>query len=132
MESGVVESKVPFGLGAIGQIGITVADIDRAVAFYRDALGMKFLFQIPNMGFFDCTGVRLMLSVSERPAETYSSILYFKVPDIQEAHRTMSARGVPFEGEPHLIARMPDHDLWMAFFRDPDRNLLALMSEVRR
>ena len=125
-------SDTPFGLSAIGQIGITVADVDRAIAFYRDTLGMKFLFQVPQMAFFDCGGVRLMLSVSERPAETYSSILYFKVPDIRQAHRTMAGRGAAFEGEPHLLARMPDHDLWMAFFRDPDRNLLALMSEVPR
>jgi methylmalonyl-CoA/ethylmalonyl-CoA epimerase len=132
MESAATTSPAPFSLAAIGQIGITVTDVDRAVAFYRDTLGMKLLFQVPGMGFFDCAGVRLMLSVSERPAETYSSILYFNVPDIQEAHRTMTARGVAFEGEPHLIARMPDHDLWMAFFRDPDRNLLALMSAVAR
>jgi catechol 2,3-dioxygenase-like lactoylglutathione lyase family enzyme len=125
-------SAALFGLSTIGQIGITVTDIDRAIAFYRDTLGMKLLFQIPNMGFFDCAGVRLMLSISERPAETYSSILYFKVPDIQQAFETLIGRGAAFEGEPHLIARMPDHDLWMAFFRDPDRNLLALMSETPR
>jgi methylmalonyl-CoA/ethylmalonyl-CoA epimerase len=130
MESGAAAAS--FGLSAIGQIGVTVTDIDRAVAFYRDTLGMRLLFQVPNMGFFDCDGVRLMLSVSERPAETYSSILYFKVPDIRHAFETLSARGAAFEGEPHMIARMPDHDLWMAFFRDPDRNLLALMSEVAR
>jgi methylmalonyl-CoA/ethylmalonyl-CoA epimerase len=82
------------------------------------------------MGFFDCDGVRLMLSGSERPGESYSSILYFKVPDIQSAYQTLTGRGVNFEGEPHLIARMPGHDLWMGFFRDPDRNVLALMSEV--
>jgi methylmalonyl-CoA/ethylmalonyl-CoA epimerase len=125
-------SPAPFGLSVIGQIGITVTDIDRAIAFYRDTLGMKLLFQVPNMGFFDCAGVRLMLSISERPAETYSSILYFKVPHIQQAFETLSGRGAPFEGEPHMIARMPDHDLWMAFFRDPDRNLLALMCEAPR
>jgi methylmalonyl-CoA/ethylmalonyl-CoA epimerase len=124
-------SAAPFGLSSIGQIGITVTDIDRAIAFYRDTLGMKLLFQVPNLGFFDCAGVRLMLSISERPAESYSSILYFKVPDIQLAFETLSGRGAAFEGEPHRIARMPDHDLWMAFFRDPDRNLLALMCEVR-
>ena len=122
----------PFGLSAIGQIGVTVTDIERSVAFYRDALGMRFLFQVPNLAFFDCAGVRLMLSIAERPAESYASILYFKVPDIQAACQTLTGRSVPFEGEPHLIARMPDHDLWMAFFRDPDRNLHALMSEVPR
>ncbi len=120
-----------FGLSSIGQIALTVTQLDRAVAFYRDALGMKLLFQVPNMGFFDCRGVRLMLSVPERPAETHSSVLYFKVPDIHEAYAVLAGRGVPFEGEPHLIARLPDHELWMAFFRDPDRNVLALMSEVR-
>lgn len=117
-------------LSTIGQIGITVTDVDRAITFYRDSLGMKLLFQVPNMGFFDCAGVRLMLSASERPAESYSSIIYFKVPDIQAEYQTLRSRGVPFEGEPHLIARMPNHDLWMVFFRDPDRNLLALMCEL--
>jgi catechol 2,3-dioxygenase-like lactoylglutathione lyase family enzyme len=128
-----MESTTPavFGLSAIGQIGITVKEVDRAIAFYRDVLGMKLLFQVPNMGFFACDAVRLMLTVSEDPAERYSSIIYFKVPDIQEAFQTLSQRGASFEGQPHLVARMPDHELWMAFFRDPDRNLLALMSEVR-
>jgi methylmalonyl-CoA/ethylmalonyl-CoA epimerase len=120
-----------FGLSAIGQVAITVTDVDRAVAFYRDTLGMKLLFQMPAMGFFDCGGVRLMLSPSET-GEQYSSIIYYKVAEIQQAFQTLSARGVVFEREPHLLARMPDHDLWMAFFRDPDRNLLALMSEVAR
>jgi len=73
-----------------------------------------------------------MLSTSENPAEQYSSIVYFKVPDIQHAFQTLSQRGASFDAEPHLLARMPGHDLWMAFFRDPDRNLLALMSEVPR
>jgi methylmalonyl-CoA/ethylmalonyl-CoA epimerase len=125
-------SAAPLGLSTIGQIGVTVTDIERSVAFYRDALGMRFLFQVPNLAFFDCAGIRLMLSIAERPSESYASILYFKVPDIQAACQTLAARSVPFEGEPHLIARMPDHDLWMAFFRDPDRNLHALMSEVPR
>ena len=121
-----------FGLSTIGQIAITVTDVDRAVQFYRDTLGIKFLFQVPNMAFFDCDGVRLMLSPPEKPGETYSSVIYFKAPDIHQVFRTLAARGVVSEGEPHMIARMPDHDLWMAFFRDPDRNLLALMSEVPR
>jgi len=132
MEATASPSATPAGLSTIGQIGITVTDVDRAVAFYRGTLEMKFLFQIPNMGFFDCGGVRLMLSVSERPAETYSSILYYKVADIRQTFEALTARGVVFEGEPHLIARMPDHDLWMVFFRDPDRNLLALMCELPR
>ena len=109
---------------------IVVSDMQRSVEFYRDKLGMKLLFQVPNMGFFDCGGIRLMLTGSETPSESYSSILYFKVADIQEAQRTLSGRGVGFDREPALTARMPDHDLWITFFRDPDRNLLALMSEV--
>jgi len=91
---------------------------------------MKLLFQVPNMGFFDCGGIRLMLTGSETPSESYSSILYFKVANIQDAQHTLSGRGVGFERKPALTARMPDHDLWITFFRDPDRNLLALMSEV--
>jgi len=122
----------PFGLSVIGQIAVTVTDVARAVAFYRDQLGMKFLFQFPGMGFFDCGGVRLMLSTPEKPTDHYSSVIYFKVPDIGRAYAALSGRGVAFEREPHLLARMPGHDLWMAFLRDPDGNLLALMSEVAR
>jgi methylmalonyl-CoA/ethylmalonyl-CoA epimerase len=125
-------ATAPFGLSTIGQIAITVTEVDRAIAFYRDVLGMRLLFQVPNMGFFACDSVRLMITGSEKPGESHSSVIYFKVPDIQEAFRSLSQRGAPFEGEPHLLARMPDHDLWMAFFRDPDRNLLALMSEAPR
>ena len=124
-------APAPFGLSKIGQIAITVTDVDRAIPFYRDTLGMKFLFQVPNLGFFDCGGVRLMLTPPEKPGESFSSILYFKVAEIQSAYQTLKERGVSFEGEPHMIARMPDHELWMVFFRDPDKNMLALMCEVR-
>jgi methylmalonyl-CoA/ethylmalonyl-CoA epimerase len=119
------------GLGPIGQIALTVSDIGRSVTFYRNSLGMRFLFQVPSLAFIDCGGIRLMLSLPEKAAEGSSSVIYFKVADIQQAFQTLTSRGVVFEGEPHLIAKMPDHELWMAFFRDPDRNLLALMSEVR-
>jgi methylmalonyl-CoA/ethylmalonyl-CoA epimerase len=120
-----------LALSTIGQIAVTVSRIEPAIAYYRDKLGMKFLFQAPpGMGFFDCGGIRLMLTESEKTGETYSSIIYFKVPEIQQAYRELSGRGVAFEREPGLIARLPGHDLWMAFFRDPDRNLLALMSEA--
>jgi catechol 2,3-dioxygenase-like lactoylglutathione lyase family enzyme len=121
----------PAQLSAIGQIAITVTDVERAIRFYRDSLGMKFLFQVPNLGFFDCGGIRLMLSGADR-AETNGSVIYFRVPDIQAAYAALKERGVTFEGEPHVVARMPDHDLWMAFLRDTDRNLLGLMSEVPR
>ena len=121
-----------FGLARIGQIAVPVTDIDRAVAFYRDVLGMKLLFQAPpGLGFFDCAGVRLMLDAPAAANAGQGSVIYYKVPDLQAAFEALSARGVVFEAKPHLIAKMPDHELWMAFFRDPDRNLLALMSEVR-
>lgn len=118
-------------LGQLGQISLSVTNIDRAVAFYRDLVGLKFLFQFPNLAFFDCGGVRLMLDIPEGNGERHCSVLYFKVSRIEEAFQTLSSRGVPFDQKPHLIARMPDHELWMAFFRDPDKNILALMSEVR-
>ena len=124
--------SAPLGLSTIGQIAITASDVDRAVRFYRDTLGIKFLFLVSNMAFFDCDGVRLMISASEKPNETYNSVIYFKVPDIHRAFRTLTERGVISDRAPHLVAPVPDHDLWMAFFRDPDRNLLALMSEVPR
>lgn len=122
-----------FGLASIGQIAVPVSDIARAIAFYRDVLGMRFLFQAPpGLGFFDCAGVRLMLDApAKAQSANSSSVIYYKVPDLQAAFATLSARGVAFEAAPHLIARLPDHELWMAFFRDPDQNLLALMSEVR-
>jgi methylmalonyl-CoA/ethylmalonyl-CoA epimerase len=121
-----------FGLARIGQIAIPVTDIDRAVAFYRDVLGMKFLFQAPpGLGFFDCGGVRLMLDLPAREQAGRGGIVYYKVDDLQAAFDALSRRGVTVEAKPHLIARMTDHELWMAFFRDPDGNAFALMSEVR-
>ena len=122
-------NEVNLHLAQIGQIAVPVTDLPRAVAFYRDSLGMKFLFQVPNLAFFDCAGVRLMLDVPQGQNEQHSSVLYFKVDDIEGAFATLISRGVPFEGKPYMIAKMPDHELWMTFFRDPDRNLLALMGE---
>ncbi len=121
-----------FGLGPIGQIAVPVSDIERAIGFYRDVLGMRFLFQVPpGLAFFDCGGVRLMLDAPAKAQVGKSSVIYYKVADLDEAFETLSGRGVRFEEKPHLIARMPDHELWMAFFRDPDGNLLALMAEIR-
>jgi methylmalonyl-CoA/ethylmalonyl-CoA epimerase len=127
------QSEKAFGLETIGQIAVPVSDIDRAIAFYRDILGMRFLFKAPpGLGFFDCAGVRLLLDApAKAQSENYSSIIYYKVANLQAAFDTLSARGVAFEQKPQLVAKMPDHELWMAFFRDPDSNLLALMSEVR-
>jgi methylmalonyl-CoA/ethylmalonyl-CoA epimerase len=121
-----------FGLAQIGQIAITAHDLDRAVGFYRDTLGMSYLFRASNLAFFDCAGVRLMLSAPEKPEFDHpASIVYYKVPKIDAAFATLRARGVAFVDEPHLIARLPDHELWMAFFKDSEGNTLALMSEVR-
>jgi len=120
------------GLGAIGQIAMNANDIPRAVRFYRDALGMRLLFEVPpKMAFFDCGGVRLMVSLPEPKEHDHpGSVLYFVVDDIHRACSELGERGVPFEGQPHLIARMPDHELWMAFFKDTEGNTLALMSEI--
>jgi len=122
-----------FALTDIGQIGFTVSDLEKAVAFYRDTLGLKHLFSAPpGLAFFGVGNVRLMLSRPEKPdSERFTSVLYFKVADIKATRDALASRGVTFESEPHLVAKMPDHELWMAFFRDADRNLLALMCEQR-
>ena len=122
-------------LGPIGQLALTVPDTAAAVRFYREDLGLRLLFEAPpGLAFFDCGGVRLMLSAPEdgAPAGPSTGAIYFRVGDITAAHATLAGRGVAFEQAPKLIARMPDHELWMAFFRDPGGNMLALMAEVRR
>lgn len=121
------------GLEHIGQIAVPVSDIDRAIAFYRDVLGMRFLFKAPpGLGFFDCGGVRLLLDAPAKTLpENLSSIIYYRVADIHSAYQALQSRGAVFDDAPHLIASLPDHDLWMAFLRDPDGNRLALMCEVR-
>ncbi|MDP6775767.1 MAG: VOC family protein [Candidatus Latescibacteria bacterium] len=120
-----------FGLSKIGQISVRVEDLDRAVTFYRDTLGMKYLFQVPTMAFFDCGGVRLMLGTAEKPEFDHpASIIYYDVEDIQAAHDELDRRGIAFESAPHKIADLGDRELWMAFFRDSEENLLATMSEI--
>ena len=115
----------------IGHVNLRVADLDRATAFYRDALGLPFLFSAPpGLSFFDCGGVRLMLSKAEGEAAG-TSVLYYLVDDIQAARDSLAAKGVTFVGEPHMIARMPDHELWLAEFRDSENNVMALMEEKR-
>lgn len=115
----------------IGQISVNVHDLDRAIRFYRDALGLRFLFQAPRLAFFDCGGIRLMLGLPERPEFDHpGSVLYFSVPDIGGAFKDLSGRGVGFAGEPHVVAKLGRRDLWLAEFRDTEGNLLALMSEV--
>lgn len=120
------------GLSQIGQISVVVHDVDRATAFYRDVLGMKLLLHIPDAAFFDCGGIRLMVGLASQPEFDHpSSVIYFRVEDIQQSYQAMTSRGVTFEDKPHLVAKLPDHELWMTFFRDADNNLLALMSEIR-
>ena len=118
-------------ISELGQIAVTVSDVERAVGFYRDVLQIPFLFQFPGLAFFDCGGVRLMLTKPEGEVSPGNSVLYFKVADIKGEAQALAFRGATMEGEPHLVAKLPDHELWMAFFRDLDNNLLALMSEVR-
>jgi Predicted enzyme related to lactoylglutathione lyase len=114
----------------IGQIAINVKDLSRAVQFYREQLGLKHLFTAGTLAFFSCGGVRLMLSRAEKPEFDHpSSIIYYKVQKSAETYERLSARGIQFEAKPHLVARLPDHDLWMAFFRDSENNMLAIMSE---
>lgn len=119
-------------ISGIAQIAINVRDAERATAFYRDKLGLELQFVAGKMAFFNCGGVRLMLSPPESAEFDHpSSILYFRVQDLAAMHARMSRDGVAFEDEPHLVAKLPDHELWMTFFRDTEGNILALMSEVR-
>ena len=119
-------------LDEIGQIALTVDNQETAKTFYRDVLGMKFLFDAGVMTFFQCGTIRLLIGASEHSTVTSGTILYFRVPDIQAAHAALKEKAVHFEQEPHLVARMKSHDLWLATLKDPAGNTLALMSEVSR
>lgn len=122
-------------LGPIGQISRQVRNIDAAVAWYRDVLGLPHLFTFGSLAFFDCHGVRLFLSAGEKEGgqKPGDSILYFRTDDIDAAYRTLQARGVTFKGAPHMIHRHASGmEEWMAFFEDPDGGILALMSQVTR
>lgn len=122
-----------LSLDSIAQIAIVVKDMPRAIAFYRDVLGIKFLFQAgERLAFFECGGVRLMLDNPEDPRfQKMSSIIYFNVADIKASHQQLSARRVKFEEQPHVIARMGDREVWLAAFQDSEENVMALMSEVK-
>ena len=117
----------------IGQIAVICQDVARATAFYRDTLGLQFLFAAgPTLSFFQCGGVRLMLSTNEGgPAGTFSSMLYYFVKDIEGTQRDLVANGVEFLEQPHMIARMPDHELWLAAFKDSEGNTLGMREEKR-
>ena len=117
----------------IGQIAIVCKDVGRAATFYRDTLGFRHLFDAgPRLSFFDCGGVRLMLTTAERPEDDHpGSILYFFVDRIEDVHRDLAAKGVRFSDAPHLIARMPDHELWLSAFVDTEGNTISIMEEKR-
>src|SRR5262249_41018196 len=111
-------------LTGILQISIPVADAARATAFYRDVLELKFLFAAPNMAFFDCGGVRLYLSGEGSGHSATGAFAYFKTPDINHQLAVFKARNVVIHQEPHIIAKMPDHDLWLMWIKDSEGNLL--------
>ena len=121
-----------FHLGPVRQIALTVKDLARATTFYRDTLGLPLLFEVPGLAFFNLHGIRLMLSPGEgKPKEPHGTVLYYLTADLPAAFSVLKVRDVKIVREPHLIAKMPDHELWMAFLEDSEGNLLALMSERR-
>lgn len=117
----------------LGQLALVFQNLDAAIAFYRDTLGLKFLFAAgPDLAFFDCGGTMLMFTTPEKPEFDHANNpIYFNVADIHAAHASLLAKGVRFEESPHLIAKLPAFDLWLAAFRDPENNLVALRSEVK-
>lgn len=120
-----------LGIRGLRQVSVTVRDVDRATAFYRDVLGLAHLFSVPGAAFFDCGGVRLYLAMPEGE-QLGSSVLYLQVDDIEASWAALEAGAVELERGPQLTAQLEDHDLWLAFFRDTEDNLLALLSEVAR
>ena len=119
-----------FGLHSIGQILIPVEDIEASTGFYRDVLGMRFLFAFPGIAFFDCDGVRLYLAKPERPEFGGPTTVYYRVPDIHAAVATLEARGITFVEQPEIAHRDERHELWLAFLKDPAGNHVGLMTEV--
>ena len=120
------------GLSRIHQISMRTHDVERAVRFYRDTLGLPFLFAAPpRLAFFDCAGVRLMLSTPEPGFDHPGSVVYFGVDDIRQMYEMLRSRGVTFHSEPHKIATLADREVWLADFDDTEGNRLALMSEPR-
>ena len=120
-----------LNLDHIGQIGLPSSDIERTEAFYGGVLGLRKLYRFGDLTFFDCAGVRLLFEKVARPEDLVPrGCLYFRCADIALAVAELEKRGLTFTGKPHLIAKMDDHDLWMAFFRDPDGHTLALMQEA--
>ena len=119
-------------LEEITQIALTVQNLEEAKRFYRDTLGMRFLFDAGAMAFFQCGSIRLMIGTSGKPSSTTGTIVYFRVPDLPLAFAELKSKAVAFTQDPHLVARMKSHDLWLAFLQDPSGNSIGLMSEVAR
>ena len=118
------------GLTTIGQILVPAQDVERATAFYRDTLGMRFLFAFPGVAFFDCGGVRVYIAVPESEEFAGHPLVYYRVADVRATRAVLEARGVAFTDQPHVIHRDATYELWMSFFKDSEGNTLALMAEV--
>ena len=131
VEAGVAQAAAVH-LDRIGQIALTVVDLAAAKRFYGETLGMKFLFDAGTMAFYQCGDIRLLIGLSETPITPAGTILYFKVDELEAVCAALKGQGVELMQDAHLIAKMPDHDLWIAFVKDPSGNVLGLMSEVRR
>lgn len=119
-------------LEKIMQIALSVTDLPRAKDFYQNTLGMRFLFETGPLAFFQCGDIRLMISAAESEKPNRATLIYFKVADIQGTYEALRAKGVEFSDPPHVIAKMPDHDLWLTYVKDPDGNLLGVMCELPR
>ena len=126
-----VASPAVVNLEKVMQVAITVDNLAQAKDFYHNTLGMKFLFEAGHLAFLQCGELRLMLTTPEKQEPRGGTILYYKVSDINATCAAIKARGVSLLEEPHLIARMPDHDLWMASLNDPAGNILGIMCEIR-
>lgn len=116
----------------IGQIAIAISNLKLSVEFYRDTLGLELLFEVPpGLAFFDCAGTRLMLTTLQgQESDHNTSVIYYKVTNLESARLNLKSKGIKFEREPQLAAKMDDHELWIGFLRDPDNNLLGIMAEL--
>jgi len=121
-----------MGIQKIGQIGVPAKDLERALSFYKDSLGLPLLFNTDTMAFFECNGIRLLLGLPEKEEFAHpSSVIYFQVANIYDTYEDLKAKGVTFIDEPHLVAKMDNRETWMAFFKDTEDNVHAIMSEVQ-
>ena len=120
-----------MALGPLGQVHVSVTDVERSVAFYRDVLGIPHLFTVPGqpMAFFASGPVRLYLGVPETAEFTSRCVLYFTVEDIDAEVDRLTGLDVEFGDRPHVVHRDGATELWMAGLRDPDGHHVILMQE---